>query len=437
MKQDALQAQGNYPQAVAHAKEFVDFNDTTARDNLLWELYLGQAEFFDDNLSASINSFDNAERLMKFHRERLLAMDLTKDFAAILSNDNVQAYIGNEYDGIMLNTYKALAYLKRNDFSGSRVEFNRVLDRQRRAKEFFSDSIAMKKEALAISQEEDPTVREPSESAEENHYQNVINSSYPELNSYSVYPDFINPMSNYLAALFALANDESSKADFLLKELSVMLPESTIVQEDYNNLEQLKDEATVWVIYEEGLAPVLDDMRIDFPAWIFTSEVNVVSIALPRMHERAGAFEYLDIRSDENNTIARTQFLSSMEGVMKTEFKNQYPAILKRAALSAITKAAMQSAANNTDNGWISLATTLYTIFSTQADTRIWSSLPKNFHVARFSKEALTEVDIYMPQGFKISTVELSDAQHSLIYVKIPTLAHKAHVSVLPLGNAL
>jgi hypothetical protein len=176
-------------------------------------------------------------------------------------------------------------------------------------------------------------------------------------------------------------------------------------------------------------------MRIDFPAWIFTDQVNVVSVAVPRMHERTGAFEYLEVRNGEQN-IVNTELLSSMEGVIKTEFKMKYPGILKRAALSAITKALLQNTANNTNNNWISFATTLYTILSTQADTRIWTALPKNFHVARFKKEDLSQIDLYTPQGLKIQTVELLDVKHSLIYVKIPTLAHKAHVSILPLGDS-
>ncbi len=430
MKQDALQAASNYPQAVVHARSFIDFNDSSARDNLLWELYLGQSQYFDENISESIKTFDEAEALMKFYRQRLLAVDLTKDLAAILSNDNTKPYIGNEYDGIMLNTYKALAYLKKNDFSAARVEFNRVIDRQRRAKDFFTES--MEKERAA--QKEELSLSHPSQDEENSQFQELINKNYPELNSYQIYPDFVNPLSNYLAALFALANDEKNKAAFLLKETAAMLPSNHTVQDDYANLDKIADEATVWLIYEEGLAPDLTQMRIDFPAWIFTSEVNYVSIALPRLQERTGAFKYLQIRND-NIDISKTELFSSMEGVMKTEFKVKYPSVMKRAALSTITKALMQNTAKNAKNGWVDLATTLYTILSTQADTRIWTSLAKNFHVARFKKRDLKSVDIYLPDGFKISTVKLLDVKHSLIYVKIPTLAHKAHVSILPLGD--
>ncbi len=433
VKQDSFHTQGDYASAIKQAEDEIDKGDPYARDNLLWELYLAQAYYFDNNMSASISTFDTAESLMKYHRERILSVSLTKDLSAILSNDNTQPYIGNEYDGTMLNTYKALAYLKQNDFSGARVEFNRVIDRQRRAKEFFYNSINKQKEAIRQESQEN-NQEGPSQEEEKNHFNSVLNQNYPELNEYQVYPNFVNPISNYLAALFALANKDHSKASYLLKEVATMLPKNLSVQDDYRNLDKIENEATVWVIYEDGLAPVLNEMRIDFPAWIFTSQVDVVSISLPRMHERTKAFDYLSIRNRDSK-LATTEPFSSMEGVMKTEFKIKYPSIMRRAVLSAITKAGMQSAAKNSGSDLASFITTLYTIFSTQADTRLWTSLPKNFHIARFKRADLESVDIYMPQGLKVASVKLPEAKHSLIYVKIPTIVHKAHIISLPLGE--
>jgi len=439
MKQDKLQAEGKYTEAVANAKEEIDYNDQTARDNLLWLLYLGQSEFFDHNLSASISSFNKAENLMKVYREQILAQDITQEIGSILSNDNTRPYIGNEYDGIMTNTYKALSYLHQKDYSGARVEFNRAVDRQRRAKEFFSASIAQEKEALAQNDKDKVDVTKSDEKTENRQLQKTINTYYPELNSYKVYPDFINPMTNYLAALFALANDDNAKAQYLLKEAMAMLPNNTVIQEDYERINTPgQSQESVWVIYEEGLAPVLDEMRIDFPAWIFTSQVDYVSIALPKMRQRAGAFSHLDIR-DKDYLITQTQLLSSMQRVMHTEFKMNYPHIMKRAALSAISKAALQNISKNSGSNLVNFAATAYSILSTQADTRMWTSLPKHFHVARFNKKDRKSIDIYTSvnetYNYKIATVDLVDAKHSLIYVKIPTLAHKVNISTFSLGE--
>lgn len=440
MKQDELQAKGEYKKAIEHATRHINTTDKTARDNLLWQLYLGQSQFFleedkDNNENAAISSFNEAENLMRHYREQILAKDIAREFGALLSNDTTRPYIGNEYDGIMLNTYKALAYLKKEDFSGARVEFNRAIDRQRRAKEFFSASIEKERKVQA----EDKNRKQTSEQSENKQMQKTINTYYPELNSYRVYPDFINPMTNYLAALFAMANNDISKAEFLLKESISMLPNNTVIQDDYHkmmNADQQDD--TVWLIYEEGQAPILEQLRIDFPAWIFTSQIDYVSIALPKMKNRTGAFSHLDIR-DKDYLITQTQLLSSMQRVMHTEFKKHYPQIMKRAALSAISKAGLQKISKNSSNNIVNFATTVYTILSTQADTRIWSTLPKNFHIAKFKKNGRKSIDIYSnlngTSRYKIASVKLSPSKHSLIYVKIPTLAHKVNVSSFSLGE--
>ena len=433
INQDTLQAEGRYSEAIRYANEKIDHGDTTARDNLLWKLYLGQSQFFDNKLSASISSFDEAENLMKVHREKILAVDLAKDIGSTLTNDNARPYIGNTYDGIMLNTYKALAYMQQKNYSAARVELNRAIDRQRRAKEFFTSSIAKETEAIKKEQAGTQASTGTTQETQDRTIQEVIQAQYPELNAYKVYPDFINPMTNYLAALFALANDDKAKGEFLLKESRAMLPASKTIEDDFQHLSQTHREDTVWLIYEEGLAPVLHEMRIDFPAWIFTSEVNYVSLALPRIYERPGAFEYLSLRHEDQN-ITKTELLSSMERVIQTEFKKHYPSIVKRSVISAISKALMQRVANDSNNNIAAFVTTVYGILSTQADTRMWTSLPKNFHVAKFNKEGRNSIDIYSPFNHKIASVKLAPAKHTLIYVKIPTMAHKVHISSFSLG---
>lgn len=434
MEQDRLQAEGKYDDAIIHAQKKIDKNDKTARNNLLWELYLGQSYFFGDDYANAISVFDEAEALMKYHRERLLSVELAKDVGALLSSDNARPYMGNEYDGIMLNTYKALAYLHQKEYASARVEFNRAIDRQRRAKEFFAELIAKEKALLAKEQQNQNISSDLSKEVQSEQYQNILRRNYPQLSSYRLYPEFVNPMTNYLAALFALANGDGAKAEFLLKESAAMLGENTTVQEDFEALQKDESGPKVWLIYEEGLAPVLEEMRIDFPVWIFTNQLNYVSLALPRMQERSGAFEKLLI-SHDGKQIAQTQLLSSMERVMQTEFTKRYSSIMKRALYSALVKSVMQHRAGDSGNNLLAFSATLYTLISTQADTRIWSSLPKNFHLARFENKGYANVDINLPSGEKISSVELLPVKYTLIYVKIPTLAHLPTISIFSLGE--
>ena len=80
---------------------------------------------------------------------------------------------------------------------------------------------------------------------------------------------------------------------------------------------------------------------------------------------------------------------------MQTEFSKDYKGILTRAIISATSKAVAQYALESQNSSAGSLASTLTAVYSfatTAADVRIWTTLPKNFQIARFK----------MPQNGKL-----------------------------------
>ena len=204
------------------------------------------------------------------------------------------------------------------------------------------------------------------------------------------------------------------------------------------DLEEDVTEPTVWLIFENGQAPILKEWRIDFPIWIFTGRLSYISVALPKLVERRQAYSYLSIKTDDNE-IVNTKFLSSMDRVIKTEFAKNYDSVVKRAILSTATKAAinyaLQEQANNNGSGvaaLVSVASVIYQVTSTQADTRIWSTLPKEFQLARFKRPQHGSLNIYTPNKKLIRSVDIPDAQRTLIYVKITTDNALASVRVIP-----
>jgi len=435
MQLDISQGQGMYRDAVTQIDKDMDHKDFEANNNVLWNLNLGYSHYMLKSDANSTTAFNDAERLMKIHREQILASSVGDTLSSILVNDNTRPYIGTEYDGIMLNTYKALNYLDVRDFDGARVEFNRAIDRQRRAKEFFAKSIKKQEEAIA-KEERNQRAKGGSMNVDRSldNTDAILSRSYPELNTYKTYPQFINPTTNYLAGLFALYNDDVSKGEFLLKETKVMLAESEAVAKDYATAEamyekhQKSDEALVWVIFENGQAPVLKEMRIDFPAWIFSNNLAYVSLALPKLVTRQKAFDYIDVNGEHS------KFLCSMDRVIQTEFKEQYPSIVGRALLSAMTKTAIQYEANN-QNEWAGLAAAIYQIVSTSADTRIWSALPKEVQVVRMQRPVDGKLILKQPNNTIIREITLPESQQTLVYVRIPTNTAKASIRVMPLGE--
>lgn len=433
IKADTYVAHGQYVNAAKFSDSQIDKDDSYARDNLLWELQSGSAYLYAQENNTSIKHFDTSEDLIKHYQEQILTKDLTQGLSSTLLNDTTRPYMGTQYDAIMANTYKAINYLAQGDKEGARVEFNRAIDRQRRAKIYFSAMIHQEQEAIA--KEENKSRKDGKNvKVEESKINSILSSKYPGLHNFEPYPDFINPVTTYLAGIFARADGDEPKAYSLLKEAYGMMPENDAVLAD---LENKTKESTVWLIFENGQSPVLKELRMDFPLWIFTNRLSYISVALPHMVKRNLAYNHITVQSE--GTSQRTYFLASMDRVIETEFEKTYPSIVRRAILSTATKAAInyaiQESANNSNSNaalFVSLASAIYQIASTQADTRIWTTLPKEFQLARFTRPKSGVIELKTPDNFLIEKIDLPKRDNILIYVKIATVGAKASVSVIP-----
>lgn len=442
LKQDMMSAKGDYKAASAHAQSQIDADDRYDYDNLLWYLNSGSAKLFCRDYGESIKAFDESEALMKHYREQLLASDISQTLSSMLVNDAAMPYRGSEYDGIMVNTYKAIDYMMLGDREGARVEFNRAVDRQRRAKAFFAEMIAKEREAMLKKEQENRaeggsmdvsgTMANPQIDAR-------LRQRYPSLYAFTPYPDFINPMTTYLAGIFAMAEGNSAKAHTLLKEAYGMMPENPDVRADFLRVEALLDsrnvpeEPMVWVLFENGLAPLLREWRMDFPAFIVSRELTFVSVALPRLELRSSACTHLLI--DDGVREHPTRPLASMDRIIQTEFKKMYPSTVRRALFSAMVKTVIQFQARQQGGDLAGLAAAVYQIASTRADTRIWSTLPKEFQLLRFRRPESGNTVIRMPGGRVIADLRLPKRNHILVYVKIPTNTAVPSVSMIPFGG--
>ena len=447
VKGDALVAHGKYKEAAKLYSDAIDTSDRTQRNNLLWYLNSGLSYRFDENNSASIEAFDESEWLIKHYQQQLLASDVGQSAGSILVNDTTRPYVGTQYDGVMANTYKAIDYMSIGDMDSARVEFNRAIDRQRRAKAYYAKMIEKNRQAIEAEE------REKNQGASTDRSmpaaERALKQKYPSLYSFKAYPDFVNPMVSYLAGIFALSQGDNSKAFGLLKEAYGMNPDNTYVQQDLKYVDDMLDgvvrerKPLVWVIIEDGLAPVKTEWRMDIPVWIFSNNLNYVSLALPRIHKRSGAFSGYSVAVEDK--VSQGMELSDMDRVIMTEFKKEYPAIVRRAIFSATTKAIVQyelqrQSQNNDGKAGLafalaSVASTVYTIASTQADTRTWTTLPKRFDLIRMERPEDGKIVLKTSTGLALPEISLPLTQHTLVYVKMPTAGAKPSITVIPLGS--
>ena len=169
---------------------------------------------------------------------------------------------------------------------------------------------------------------------------------------------------------------------------------------------------TVWVVFENGLGPKKEEIRIDLPVFVASDNVKYAGMALPKLVEREQAYPALNIEGTE------TTLLSEMDRVVQAEFKAEFPYILGREVTRTVLKTVAQKQLNdeNEKAGFIAAIAQLAT---TGADLRMWNSLPKNFQLARVDKPKDGNLSISAQGMTTPLNIELdSKAQFSIVYIR-------------------
>jgi hypothetical protein len=411
----------DYNQAGLFAQTKIRKGNTPSGNDLLWTLQLATAERTQLNHVQAIASFDKAEEMLNYYAPQ---SELVDAVGSTIVNDNLVPYKGQEYDGIMVNTYKALDFLAEKNLDLARVELNRALDRQMRAREHFNEEIR-KLEAKLEKQKQESSYDVKALANDPNTLAHV-NAQYPNIDQFQPYPDFVNPFTTYLAAVYFALIGEYQRAGYLFKESAGMVPDNDYITRDLLLTDDIiagkaKLENMVWVIFENGLGPVKEEVRIDIPLFLATSRVQYVGIALPRLRPRDVAYPCLILETDAGR--CPTKQVADMDRVIQTEFQKDFRGILARAIASAVLKASAQYAVHNRKNNDLAndLAVALVGLYSyatTAADVRIWSALPKDFQVARCPIPQDRKLKI-APAGSAPFEVNIPTCNNAIVYVKI------------------
>jgi hypothetical protein len=410
----------DYAKSLEFASSKISNSQRPGGEDLLWSLQAGSIERLQHNCQRSTEYFDKSEEMLKYFD---LQSNIGDAAVATIVNDNAMPYKGEEYDGIMVNTYKALNFMISKNDELARVEFNRAMDRQRRAKEKYAREINKLKEE--IEKEQQTKGSRLKDNIENPKIKQLISQRYAGLYEFEAYPDFVNPFSTYIAGIyFNLAGDHSKAVD-LLKEAYGMVQNNSYIAEDLATTEKVLDggaklNGTVWVIFENGMGPVKEEFRIDLPLFIVTNKVKYVGIALPKLAFREQAYPYLSVKADANEY--KTEMVANMDRVVQTEFNKDFNIILTRAIISATAKAIAQYAIQEQDSSAASFASILmaaYSFATTAADVRIWTALPKDFQTARFRMPNDRRITI-IPPGGVVFDIQIPDCSNAIVYLKIP-----------------
>ena len=372
----------------------------------------------------------------------------------VLFNREFMNYEPKTSDTVLVNMYKGFSLLGTRETDKARVEFNRTLERQRRAVEEFKEEIEEAKEdakkqaekhaenqKLATQESPKLDLMRIQQVAEQSAY-----NSMPDVNQWTGYGDFVNPYATYLSGLFFCVKGEVksdySKCSSMLKRVSGMVPANDYVKQDVKmadayarGTKSITKKPTVWVLFENGLAPDTEELRLDVPLFLMNQRagVSMVSFAMPKLAMRDAAMSHLSVASGKKTY--RTKELCNFDRVVQAEYKVHLPFTITKAVASSATKAFMQYLAQESGGQLAGLVSGIVTSAMTRADTRTWLSLPKNIQLARLPMPKGKELLLKSPSGAVLSKVTLPEAQQSLVYVRIPKQKSTPYVQTIVLTD--
>ena len=180
---------------------------------------------------------------------------------------------------------------------------------------------------------------------------------------------------------------------------------------------------TTYIIFENGLAPIRNQIRIDIPLYLPDNRVPYVGAAFPVLAPQSGQLPNLTVSS--GGVSVSTAPVCSMDSVIARDFKNELPGIITKTIASTVVKAAATYAINTGADQQSSLlgaftriGTTVGAAAMNIADTRTWTTLPKEFQVCRIPTPSDRQLSIANPLGSPTVAVTIIDGTINVVYVK-------------------
>jgi hypothetical protein len=399
-------AAGDYENAVKIVNKKAEARAGTG-DELMWRLEQGKIRFDAGDYKGSLEAFEKCEALIRDFDDRasVNARAAGAETGSAFTNQNALPYKGFNYDRILLNTYKALDYFALGNASDANVELRRAYERQKEAEKNFADEIK-KQEEENRKEGEKAGKQVTFDGLEKEHPE--LKKSYDEMKSKSnkTYGNLMNPFVTYMSGMRYLMDKNYPEADVDFRNLYKMDTDNPLIQQYYVTTSQYMankipkeltgikpfsyplNTNTVFVIFENGLAPAFREQKIQIV--LPTGYSGIAYSDLEYFPVSIGSLEIMN----SSGTSFKTLTISAMDSVVSEEYKEIFPGMITRLVVSTIVKEAASAAAVVAASqvegagGVVAMVgtvvgTSVYKYTFNTADTRCWQTLPREFQVAQ------------------------------------------------------
>ncbi|MBI3869679.1 MAG: hypothetical protein HY299_14245 [Verrucomicrobia bacterium] len=341
-----------------------------------------------------------------------------KELVSIMSSEANTPYRGYAYDGIMLNGYKALAFLRLSNVDNCRVELNRAVKRQTDAVEISRQRI----EAVKKKMEEAKDKERAEKAARDPKVQGQLEKEYSFLDTLKVYGDYENPFVVYLDGLFFMAHSvgpaDMERARKSFERASQFAADNPYVKQDLAAMEAAASGTpippTTFVIFESGSAISLKERKILIPTFVGS---GAVPAAFPVPSRSDDYVRSLSITAADK--VEKTQLLASMDSVIGLEFKKELPGIIRRTIMSTLAKAGIDFGASQVP--YLNILSGAFIHGSTRADCRSWYTLPKEIQVCRVPTPEDRKLQIAPADGGAPIMVQVEPGHFNILHVRSVT----------------
>ncbi|MCQ2390409.1 MAG: hypothetical protein MJ240_03195 [Kiritimatiellae bacterium] len=454
---DGYYCGGSYESAAECIKETKQ-PDASA-GHVLDNLYVGSAHFAAQAHVSAASDFSAAEAGLK---EQDVQCALGKGIGAVgdILTQGESGYVAATYDETMMNLYQAFSFLAKNNIDRARVEFNRVDQRQGRAAERNAAMIKRNREKIAEAKSNGKN--KDAQLATKDAKCDGVAELEAELSKWNAYAEYMNPAAVFMCGAFRLLWGEDvgdcEKGIAYFKRAYGMQPSKVsqraveMLENRVNGKATPADREFVMVVFEDGMGPQKIEERKEL---IIPYHYPIhAGIALPMLQHRPPAHIALSV-FDGDSCVGKTETICELDRVVAAEFKEEFKWIATSAVLGVCIRIGVQIVAMELlrkqlddqvakgkitpfarDLSLMAAGSSLSAASAamTHADTRIWSTLPRDYQAVIVPKPLSGKLTIKDASGTR-ALVEVAvpkAAGASFVYVKIPTSASAATVFAVP-----
>ena len=343
----------------------------TPADRVLYLMNTGMLQRMSGDYDASTRLLEEA----KHDIEALRALSLREQALSFTVNDATKAFIGEDFERVMVNNYLALNYLEQGKLDEARVE-------------------ALQVDVLLRDRGQKTTIVKPyEEDAFARYLTGIVYEDEREWSDAMIaYRKAYEAYQKQLKA-FGVEMPETLKHDLIrLADRMGMNDEAKKYREEFGIKDTMSEAALlelgeVILTVHAGLAPIKRERSTTVPN---PATGRILRIALPQYRSRAQPLAYTRLSADATRS-AKTSRVENIDAIAEKTLDAEMPLITARAIARMAAKdtlAAAAGASGSNDSGGaalIGLLVNVAGVVTERADTRSWFTLPGEIHLARLA----------------------------------------------------